>query len=404
MIDMDKYERAVLADVALYGISKGDDTVEAAIRIITVSEKRAPEILPARVATYCKRNFGTHGGEPSRSEERRDLENHETYTEEVYDLGAAIEHIIEAAELGSLYAALFLLFYKKVRRQQISYVSGCNSAVAEYYVNDSALLEKCFNVLSKSPQNDEFIPYAIARAYAEGRGVARSLHSARGYYEASARLGEDMASVRLAAMAIENSASEAELKNAYEELTRVKETRPEHSTVAYYIGLCHYYGIGTVQDYDSAFRAFSVGSVFGGDSDVHSHDDTYRRQHYMKGVCHLRGLGTFKNLNAARAEFLGSLSERGMPEIKYAYGTALLMYNHYAWKSVFGAIESAAEEGYLPAVRKLADFYRIGYGTEKDEERADALLSAYRERAALGEKTESPLGKEADDYIPGIQQ
>ena len=392
MQNIDAYEREVLSRAAFGKITREYSLVEEAIRIITVSEKRAPNNLPIAVGEYCRTRCGTSGGEIERTVERIDNEDHSTFYDTEYDIKAAEEHITEAAEGGNIYAAIFVLFYKRVVKWKLAFLSSWDvSTLSEYYFENSALLQKCFSVLKKCDTNDKFFAYALARAYDEGRGTLANTDTAISYYSRAAELGEDMAAVRLARYDIDADAASVRLAVAYGVLTRVKSCRPEHSTVAYYLGICHYFGLGTAQDYNAAFKEFSVGCASGGDSDVHTHDEIYCRKRYMKGVCHFLGLGTFKNITAARAEFLSAIVPLGMPEIKYAYGRALILYNPAAWRSIFGAIKSAADEDYLPAIRKLAEFYRTGFGTELNPEMSDALISRYNELKALGYATASDL-------------
>ena len=174
-------------------------------------------------------------------------------------------------------------------------------------------------------------------------------------------------------------------KNAFKYFSKCADLRNNFGILC--TGICHYQGIGTVQNYEKAFELFSELARDSSNRKVRFYDDTgnFNEQHFeitnnsplkklaifIVGKCYADGKGVSQDYNKA-FEYFKKSAELG-------YTEAMANVGAYYWQGkgvekdydqAFYWCLKAAESGNVTAMNTVGKIYYLDSGSHKDYERA----------------------------------
>lgn len=297
-----------------------------------------------------------------------------------FNYNKAYTYILKAArKCHNVYAIATLLFYKTYKNV---------IEETEYYVTNVSLLQEMVQILENIEEKDGFAHFILASAYFNGRGVDASIEKITKHFSIALKDGIEIAELYICQLNQDD-------KRMFECASNLILKYPRNHIVKFFLGYCYFYGIGTKENNKKAVECFkhTIKIKSYNDDPV---DIYFLRSRYYLGLCYFHGYGVNKNLDNAHTLFRFSVSEY-VKESAYCQAITYLLTTKEKinTKYVFELLEKSAILKYLPAIRKLKLCYKVGYGTQIDNEKYQKYNEYYNEKNN-GENCVSSLKKAND--------
>ena len=269
------------------------------------------------------------------------------------NLSKSIEIYLEAAQNGHILSQINL---------SIIYENGigCNKNEKKAF----EWLNKAVQLMVEKKQFVSVAIHALGNFYKEGIGIKKDLVKANQYFELAYSCGQLISLEEV----VDYYYSKQDYIKLLEWLQKGEKDKNPYSI--YMLGLLHFNGYSVIKDHELGMKYFVLASNMGSqEADI------------MLGEIYFNGIGGNKDLNRA-IEYLSKAMNNGSALAKYKLALVFSYSKNEEdqHKSIL-FLKDLANEDYVPAILKLAYFYKIGFVLEKDVKKS---ITLYNRAGILG--------------------